>query len=267
MATQFDANLPSWLTVQPNIGGLRKYIRDLPQQFDTSGMAANIQGQQQMNVSRGTAQAAAAAAAAQNRAARSGGAVASSFAQGSMMMPVMEQNQRLSGDLAQYQGEMQSRQSSNRLSALQAMAQIRAQQMGLRANFTSDAARLAQQNQQFTAGLGLDRERLAEQGRQYNMDFGFRQRQYGDQQDAMEQQMLMQQAAMQKPRAANYNVNTLGNPMSIADAQRMNWVNQGGDGGSMGFGRTQAPSRLGLIKNAAMRATTTAMRGFGGMPY
>lgn len=191
MATQLQAQLPSFLSVQPNMSGLRKYVRELPQQFDTSGVEANYQAQQDMNTARGTAASAAAARAAQNRAVRTGGEVASSFAQGSMMLPIFEQNQRLAGESAQYKGNMQAQQSQQRLSAIQAMAQIRAQQLGLRTGFVQDQMRLNQQGDQFNQSLDLDRDRFGEQQRQFNMGFGFQQRQYNDQQNRMREAAAM----------------------------------------------------------------------------
>lgn len=173
--------LPTWLMSEPNMSGLRKYVKDLPSQFDTSGVEQNYQGQMASNMARGTATSAAAARAAQNRAMRTGGQVASSFAQGSMMLPIFEQNQRMQGDLAQYKGGMQAQQSANRLSAIQAMAQLRAQQLGLRTNFLSDANRLGQQGDQFNANLDLEQDRFGEQQRQFDSGEDFRERQFKEQ--------------------------------------------------------------------------------------
>jgi hypothetical protein len=176
--------IPSWLSVQPNMPELKRFVKDLPGQFDTSGVEQNYQGQIASNTARGTAASAAAARAAQNRASRMGGSVASSFAQGSMMQPIFEGNQRMLGDMAQYKGGMQAQQSSQRLSAVQAMAQLRAQQLGLRTGYLSDQNRLEQQGDQFTQSMGMDQQRLGEQSRQFNVDFGMRERQMAAQEAA-----------------------------------------------------------------------------------
>jgi hypothetical protein len=187
------AQIPSWLSVQPNMPELQRFVKDLPGQFDTSGVEQNYQGQMATNTARGTAASAAAARAAQNRASRMGGSVASSFAQGSMMLPIHEGNQRLMGDMAQYKGGMQAQQSQQRLSAVQAMAQLRAQQLGLRTGYLSDQNRLTQQGDQFSAQLGADtgfRDRqLAQQGSQFDSDLGFREKQLAAQEAARRRAM------------------------------------------------------------------------------
>lgn len=216
--------IPSWLSVQPNMPELKRFTRDLPGQFDTSGVEQNYMGQIGMNTARGTAASAVAARAAQNRAQRSGGSVASSFAQGSMMLPIFQQNQQMLGDFAQYKGNMQAQQSSQRLDAVKAMAQLRAQQLGLRTGFLSDQNRLAQQGDQFGQSLALDQSRLGEQGRQFDADMGLRERQFAAQEQA-------RRRALQANSGGGYGggrsdvwspyiqLNNLGQPMDAVSAR------------------------------------------------
>jgi hypothetical protein len=224
--------IPSWLSVQPNMPELNRFVKDLPGQFDTSGVEQNYQSQMAGNTARGTAASAAAARAAQSRAFRGGGAVASSFAQGSMMQPIFAENTRMQGDLAQYKGGMQAQQSSQRLSAVQAMAQLRAQQLGLRTGYLSDQNRLQQQGDQFTAQLGSDsgfRDRqLAQQGSQFDQDFGFRERQFAAQEAARRRSMAGggYGGGRNEVWSPYIQLDNLGRPMDAVSSRHMSMADQ-----------------------------------------
>ncbi len=219
------AQIPSWLSVQPNMPELQRFVRDLPGQFDTSGVEQNYQSQMAGNTARGTAASAAAARAAQSRAMRTGGQVASSFAQGSMMLPIFAENTRMQGDLAQYKGGMQAQQSSQRLSAVQAMAQLRAQQLGLRTGFLSDQNRLQQQGDQFSQSMGMDQQRLGEQSRQFNVDFGMRDRQFAAQEAARRKAQLGgggYGSGRNEVWSPYIQLDNLGRPMDAVSSRHMN---------------------------------------------
>lgn len=168
---------PSWMTTTPNMRELQQTYRQLPGQFDTSGMEANVNAQMGMNTAQGKASSAVMQKAAQSRAARMGGSAAVSFAAGGMMLPIMQQNAAMQGDFQNRKLAATSQMAGLRQNAAATMARLRQQQMGMGAGFYGDEIGRQQNQGQFDASL-------AQRGREFDTQSGMQDRQ----QDFIERQ-------------------------------------------------------------------------------
>lgn len=175
-------DFPSYLTGNPN-QNLQAFQNRLPSLYNFKNIAATGNAFIQSNFDQGRASAAAQAAAAQNRAMQSGGQVGASFAQSSAMLPIYNQRNQQSLDLAKMQGQMRESEAGLYGQSAGQMDQ-------------NSMQRAAQQNQ-----YGLAQQQMSSQNAQFQDTFGLQQQQFG-----LQQRQFGLSALRQAPRApVNYN--------------------------------------------------------------
>lgn len=152
------------------------------------------------------ASAAAMAAASQRRAMQSGGAVGSSFAQAGAMLPLYNQRNQQSFDLAKLQAQMKESQAG-----------LMGQTAGMMDN--NSMQRAAQQSQ-----YGMGQQRMASENSQFDQTFGLQRDQLGLQRDQFGlQQRQFNASLMQRYRPqTSYNLDRQGIPASAYDLQKKN---------------------------------------------
>jgi hypothetical protein len=177
---------PSFMTTKPNMRELQQTYRQLPGQFDTSGMEANVNNQMAMNTAQGKASSSVMQRAAMNRAAKMGGAVGASFASGGMMLPIHQANAAMMGDFQNRKLDAAAQMAGLRQNAAVNMAKLRQQQMGMNAGFYGDEMGRQQAGDQFSMSMG-------QRGREFDDDMKlkwFNARKAANQQDMQMDMML-----------------------------------------------------------------------------
>jgi hypothetical protein len=156
-------SFPNWMPTQPNMGEMQSLYRQAPKAFSTKGVE-DAYGQQ-MGYNMGQAQSTTAnmAKAAQGRASRTGGQVAGSFAAGSAMLPYMQQNAQMLGDLEDY--KLRAAQSRMQLQAGLAgeMAGLRQRGVGQMNDYFQSGENRSMAGDQFSRNLGQREREFAAQ--------------------------------------------------------------------------------------------------------
>lgn len=165
------SSFPDYLSGNPN-QNLQKFQQQLPGLFNFKPIQQAGNAFIQSNFDQGRASAAAQAAAAQSRAIQSGGQVGSSFAQSSASLPLYNQRNQQSLDLAKLLAQMR-----------QSQAGLMGQSAGQMDN--NSLQQSAQRNQ-----YGLAQQNMASQNSQFADTFGLQQQQFGLQQRQFDQSLL-----------------------------------------------------------------------------
>lgn len=161
-------DFPSYLTGNPN-QNLQAFQSKLPSLYNFKNIAQTGNAFIQSNLAQGRASAAAQAAAAQNRAIQSGGQVGASFAQSSAMLPIYNQANQQSLDLAKLQGQMKESEAGQYGQSAGQMDQNSMQRAAQQNQYGLAQQQMASQNSEFQDTFGLQQQQLGLQQRQFDL--------------------------------------------------------------------------------------------------